>query len=175
MKHRLAALAALSLALTGCGLVNNADASPRAAARTTTREPAAAQQVGNAASVKDDGDIPDPCTLLSEDDISTLTDRKVSQIDEDGANAGDATRYCQWQQDGGRLAVFLSRTTAAEFQVTVAEAEPVEDLGDQAYAHSGHLYVLFGTVQIDVYAHGGTEKQNLSDEKDVAEALLPKI
>ncbi|MET0424129.1 MAG: DUF3558 family protein, partial [Actinoplanes sp.] len=140
----------------------------------------AAATTGSAAtsglgSVKDGGDIPDPCTLLSEAEATDLTGRDVTQIDQDGAGAGDTTRFCQWQQDGGQLAVFLSRTTAADFQSTIAGAEPVDGVGEDAFWFSGHLYVLYGTVQIDVYSRGGEDPVNLDDAQQVAKVLIPRV
>ena len=126
-------------------------------------------------SVKDSGDLPDPCTLLSKAAVVDLTGREITQIDEDGGTAGDPTRDCQWQQSGGQLAVFLSRTSAGDFQVTVDQAEPVSGVGEDAYAHSGHLYVLYGTVQIDVYSGGASDAKNLSHAKAVAKTLIPRI
>jgi hypothetical protein len=126
-------------------------------------------------SVHDEGDLPDPCTLLSEAEVVDLTGREITQIDEDGGADGDATRYCQWQQAGGQLAVFLSRTTAEDFEITIDEAEWIDGVGQDAYAHSGHLYVLHGTVQIDVYSRGASESRNLADEQAVAKTLIPRI
>ena len=104
-----------------------------------------------------------------------LTGRQISQRDEDGATPGTATRFCQWQQPDGQLAVFLSRTTDSDYQVTISDATPVDDLGDKAFQLAGHLYVLYGTVQLDVYARGGSDEQNLETSKRVVEALLPKV
>ncbi|WP_328471395.1 hypothetical protein OHA21_07130 [Actinoplanes sp. NBC_00393] len=127
-------------------------------------------------SVKDAGDIPDPCTLLSEPEVTHLTGRKITQIDEDGLEPGEGARFCQWQQSGGQLAVFLSRTTAEDFAVTIAEAEWVDGVGEGAFWHSGHLYVLYGTVQIDVYSRGAdSDTQNLADAKQVAKVLIPRV
>jgi hypothetical protein len=186
MRNRLVALTALVVvSLTGgCGVLESATAGPRATtpAATTPAATTAAPTPGApsdsdapSASVKDGGDLPDPCTLLDKAEVSDLTGRAVTQIDEDGGATGDVTRFCQWQQEGGQLAVFLSRTTPEDFQVTVAEAEPVSGVGEDAYAHSGHLYVLYGTVQIDVYSRGGSDSQNLADAKKVAKTLLPRI
>jgi hypothetical protein len=188
LKHRLVALAALvTVALTaGCGLESVTITGGTPTAQPTADAPAPTGKAGaggpteagpakNSNSVKDSGDLPDPCTLLSGSQVRALTGRDIAQIDEDGADAGDITRYCQWQQKGGQLALFLSRTTAADFQTTVAEAEPVDGVGEQAYAFAGHLYVLYGTVQVDVYSRGASDEQNLADAKQVAEVVLAKI
>jgi hypothetical protein len=159
------ALAALTSA-GGCGLLETP--ASRAAPGPTG---SARSGLGSGPAGSRD-ELPDPCTLLTREEVLDLTAREVTQIDEDGAASGAPTRYCQWQQDSGQLAVFLSRTSAADFRVTVDGNETVDGLGDDAYFHSGHLYVLDGDVQIDVYSRGGDD---LADAKNVAEALLPRI
>lgn len=150
---------------SGCGLVGaSASGAPEAAATSQARS--------GFGSVRESGDIPDPCTLLSRDEVTSLTGREITRIDEDGVPAGEATRYCQWQQSGGQLDVFLSRTTAEDFKVVTAQGEAVDDVGQDAFWCSGHLYVLYGTVQIDVYSRGGDD---LEDAKEIAETLLPRV
>ncbi|MBM2622043.1 DUF3558 family protein [Actinoplanes sp. LDG1-06] len=185
MKHRLVALAALvAVSLTGgCGLIESAVSGATPAPAATTEATKAAQKptptgkadTGFGDSVKDSGDIPDPCTLLSKQEVTSLTGRTITQIDEDGAEPGVATRFCQWQQEDGQLAVFLSRTTASDFDVVIEEAEPVDGVGEDAFLLSGHLYVLYGTVQLDIYSRGGSDDQNLADAKKVAKVLLPRV
>ncbi|MEV4277466.1 hypothetical protein [Actinoplanes xinjiangensis] len=197
MKHRLVALTAVvAVAFTGgCGALGSAaagvsdigsttptskagptsQAGPTGEAETTGKAAPAEEKAPGKASVKDAGDLPDPCTLLAEAEVVDLTDREITQIDEDGGAAGDATRYCQWQQSGGQLAVFLSRTTAEDFDITIDEAEWVDGVGLDAYTHSGHLYVLHGTVQIDVYSRGASDARNLADARSVAKTLIPRI
>jgi hypothetical protein len=200
MKHRLVALTAVvAVAFTGgCSVIESAAGAYPPAKSTAAPTPGADSKAGGKSgseagsseaaedagsepetghnSVKDAGDIPDPCTLLSEHEVTHLTGREISQIDEDGLEPGEGARFCQWQQSGGQLAVFLSRTTAEDFTVTVAEAEWVDGVGEDAFWHSGHLYVLYGTVQIDVYSRGAdSDTQNLADAKRVAEVLIPRV
>jgi hypothetical protein len=175
MNHRspFAALAAC-LVLTGCGVVDQAStASPPTAPSPTVPAPTAASGLGD--SVKDAGDIPDPCTLLSKKQVTELTGREITQIDEDGLPAGDSNRFCQWQQAGGQLAVFLSRTTEQDFTVKIADATPVNDIGERAFQLAGHLYVLYGTVSIDVYSRGDSDDENLAEATAVAQELIGKI
>ena len=175
MKHRLAVLAAVvAVAFSaGCGMIGSAAAGDvpaggsSAAAQPTTQQPAH--------SAKDSGDLPDPCTLLTGNEVANLTARAVTRIDEDGADSGDSARYCQWQQNGGQLAVFLSRTTADDFRVTVAEAQWVDGVGQDAYWHSGHLFVRYGTVQLDVYSSGASDERNRDDARNIAKVLIPRI
>nr|WP_221373794.1 DUF3558 family protein [Actinoplanes polyasparticus] len=166
MKRSLAATAAaLAVALTaGCGFLD------QAAGGTPAPTTSAAARSGFGP-VKSNGDIPDPCTLLDRTEVADLTGRPVTQIDEDDAAPADPARFCQWQQTDGQLAVFLSRTTRADFDTAVAEAEP---LGD-AYWLDSHLYRLAGTVQIDVYTHGAEEPENKATAARVAETLLPRV
>lgn len=192
MKHRLAALTAvLAVALTGgCGAIGSAasgipaidpiTASPTTGSSGTTDEGTTGQGPADGTapakkSVKDGGNLPDPCTLLDRGDIEDRTGREVTQIDRDGGSGEDATRHCQWQQSGGQVAVFLTRTTPEDFDVTIAEAKWVDGVGQDAHAHSGHLYVLHGTVQIDVYSRGASESENLEHEKEIAKTLIPLI
>jgi hypothetical protein len=147
-------------------------ATPPASGAPSAPGPSAVSGMG---SVKDTGDIPDPCTLFSKAEVVSLTGRAITQVDEDGAAAGDPTRYCQWQQDGGQLALFLSRTTKDDFDTAIDGATPVGGVGEDAFQLSGHLYVLYGTVQIDVYSRGASDEQNLTDAEEVAEAVIPRI
>jgi len=157
---------ALVLVLSGCSSSADADA---ASAPT-----ASASAVSGLGSVKDEGAIPDPCTLLSKAEVADLTGRQVSQVDEDG-QAGEGTRYCQWQQPSGQLDVFLSRTIESDFKIAIADAQPVDGVGEDAFSLSGHLYVLYGTVSIDVYSRGDSDEKNLAVEKEIAKVLIPKI
>ncbi|MBQ1076608.1 DUF3558 family protein [Micromonospora sp. C31] len=194
MKHRLVTLAALVAVCltTGCDLIESTTAegpptagatiAPTAGASAATpsaTDAAAATPSatggGSSGLVKDSGDIPDPCTLLTGAEVVELTGRTVIRRDEDGGDAGDVTRFCQWQQASGQLAVCLSRTTAVEFGVTVAAAKPVDGVGEEAHWHSGHLYFLHGTVQIDVYSRGGSDAQNLADARQVAQVLVTRV
>jgi hypothetical protein len=162
-------IAVSALALSGCGVLG----SPTAAAPAPVPTPVASAGMGS--SVRDAGDIPDPCGLLSRDEVTRLTGRAITRIDPDGARPGDAARYCQWQQESGQLAVFLSRTTEADFHTTIDGAVPVDGVGQDAFALSGHLYVLYGTVQIDVYSRGGRDDRDLGDAKAIATVLIPRI
>jgi hypothetical protein len=185
---RLCAVVAVSftavVALSGCSLPGagtkdkaaSAAGVPTDAATTSAAEPTAeATAKSGLGSVKDEGDIPDPCTVLSKTEVTDLTGRAITQTDEDGAQPGDTTRFCQWQQDSGQLALFLSRTTEDDFKTAIDGATPVDGVGEDAFQLAGHLYVLYGTVQIDVYSRGGSDDKNLSDEIDVAKLVIPRI
>ena len=178
MKRLPLLVAIVAIAATGgCGLLgsddgespgNSANAAPTSAAPTATAR-------SGLGSVKDAGDIPDPCKLLSEAEVVDLTGRKITQTDRDEAEPGSVTRFCQWQQSGGQLAIFLARTTADEFDNTIAGATPVPGVGEDAFSLAGHLYVLYGTVQLDVYSRGGSDAENLAEAKKIAETLIPRI
>ena len=184
MKRRLSALAAATFAvaaLGGCGLFD-ADAGRPVAADAAGPKPTpsesgvsglgAADQ--NSAGRKDD--LPDPCALLSRSDVVDLTGRQITEVDGDDAKPGDTARYCQWQQDRGQLALFLSRTTADDFETGVSQAQPVDGVeGYDAFDLAGHLYVRDDDVQVDVYSHGGTDEQNLTEEVTVMKAVLPRL
>jgi hypothetical protein len=182
MKRLPLLVASLAVVATGgCGLLgsdngespgNSANAAPTA---TPTGPAPAATARSGFGSVKDTGDIPDPCKLLSEAEVVDLTGREITRTDRDEAEPGSVTRYCQWQQSGGQLAIFLARTTPSEFDNTIAGATPVTGVGQDAFALAGHLYVLYGTVQIDVYSRGGSDDENLADARKIAEVLIPRI
>jgi hypothetical protein len=166
------ALAALTLTmLTGC----NADTTVTAAGAVATPPAASASAATGMGSVEDEGNLPDPCTLLTNGDIVDLTGRDVSTTDHDGQQSDASTRYCQWQQDSGQLDVFLSRTTEAQFTSASDGAQKVDGVGEQAYSSSGHLYVLYGTVDLDLYSRGATDEKNLEVEIEIAKVLIPKI
>ena len=169
----VAATAAL-IALGGCAAEVSKDASDPLPTPSQVPSPTSSANTG-LGSVKDTGDIPDPCTLLTDGDVVDLTGREVSQLDKDGQQDGESTRYCQWQQPSGQLAVFLSRTSEADFHIVIADAQPVDGVGEDAFSLSGHLYVLYGTVQIDVYSRGDSDEQNLDVEKKITKVLIPKI
>jgi hypothetical protein len=169
MNRRLGILVVLILTLAGCGR----EASPPAA-----QSPSAADQTSSSA-VQNPGvagaNIPDPCTLLSDAEVTDLTGRDITQIDKDGGDASAPTRYCQWQQSSGQLAVFLARSNSDEFKVAQADAPSIPGIGDDAYWRDGHLYVLVGRTQLDVYSRGGDEQQSQAEAEKVAAALLPKV
>jgi hypothetical protein len=170
----LVAVTAALLALSGCGAETSNAASGPSPTPSQVPSPTSSANAG-LGSVKDAGDIPDPCTLLTNGDVVDMTGREVSRMDKDGQQDGESTRYCQWQQPSGQLDVFLSRTTGADFQTAIADAQPVDGVGEDAFSLSGHLYVLYGTVQIDVYSRGDSDAKNLDAEKKIAKVLIAKI
>ena len=181
---RLSALAVVSfaavVALSGCGILDSKtddNAASAAGVPTTggTQPTSTATAVSGAGSAKDTGDLPNPCTLLSKAEVTDLTGRQITQIDEDGAQPSDTTRFCQWQQESGQLALFLSRTTEDEFNTKITDAQSVDGVGEDAFELAGHLYVLYGTVQIDVYSRGASDAQNLTDAKEIARAVMPRL
>ena len=169
MNRRLGILIVVILTLAGCG---------REASAPTAQSPSATEQTPSSAVVNPQvagANIPDPCTLLSDAEVTGLTGRDITQIDKDGADASAPTRYCQWQQSSGQLAVFLARSNSDEFEVAKADSPSIPGLGDDAYWRDGHLYVLVGRTQLDVYSRGGDEQQSQAEAEKVAAALLPKV
>ncbi|GAA2542388.1 hypothetical protein GCM10010435_07560 [Winogradskya consettensis] len=177
MKLRLAVLAVVSAtALSACGVTAAPATAPTAttdAAEPNATTPAASSGMGD--SVKDSGDIPDPCTLLSDTEVKELTGRAISQTDHDGEKTGATTRFCQWQQPSGQLAIFLSRTTESDFTTVIEGAEPVDGVGEDAFSLAGHLYVLYGTVSIDVYSRGDSDEQNIDKAREIAKVLISRV
>jgi uncharacterized protein DUF3558 len=177
MRHRLpAVLLAAATALAGCGVLDSpAGRGADAAAVASTAPAGTAAATSGMGSAKEGGNLPDPCELLSDAEVRGLTGRDISRTDVDDAPADSSVRYCQWQQSGGQLAVFLSRTTEADFETVIADATTVDGVGQAAFALAGHLYVLYGTVQLDVYCRGDSDEQNLAKAERVAEVVMPRI
>lgn len=170
MFRRVGILIVLILISAGCG---RGTAPP--AAQSTSPPTGTASSTVTPTQTASAGNIPDPCTLLSDAEVTQLTGRDITQIDRDGADASASTRYCQWQQSSGQLAVFITRTTAGDFTAARADSPAIPGIGDDAYAREGHLYVLDGTIQLDVYARGGDDAQSQAEAQKVAAALLPKM
>jgi hypothetical protein len=179
-RHVLTVTVGAMLALTAaCGdQAKPADTTASSAPAVTASAPLptpSGSSVGGGTTVKDSGDLPDVCALLSKAEVSTLTGRSITQVDVDGAKPGDPTRYCQWQLSEGQLAVFLTRTTKEEFQLRAPQSTQVPAVADEAYLNSGHLYALYGTIQLDVYARGKSDAENVNTAKATVAALLPRI
>jgi len=169
MNRRLGILVVLVVALAGC----NREASSPSAQAPSAAEGSTSSAVQNPQS--ESAGIPDPCTLFTDAEVTGLTGRDITQIDNDGGDATSSTRYCQWQQSSGQLAVFISRSNSDDFTFAQAEAPSIAGIGDDAYWKDGHLFVLTGRIQLDVYARGGDEQQNQVEAEKVAGALLPKV
>jgi predicted small secreted protein len=168
MRHRFPALLlGACTVLAGCGMLDSPAGREAVAAK-----PAVTTGMGSA---KDAGNLPDPCDLLTDAEVTDLTGRSISQKDVDDSPADSTVRYCQWQQPGGQLALFLARTTEADFETVIADATTVTGVGQDAFALAGHLYVLYGTVQLDVYSRGDSDDENLAKAKRVAEVVMPRI
>ncbi len=71
--------------------------------------------------------------------------------------------------------MFIARSNADEFTVAQADSPSIAGIGDDAYWRDGHLFVLVGRTQLDVYARGVDEQQNQAEAEKVAAALLPKV
>jgi len=169
MNRHFGILVALIVLVSGCSKAAPPPAATESTAATSTSSaPAQNPQAAG-------GNFPDPCTLLSDAEVTQLTGRDITQIDKDGADTSAVTRYCQWQQSSGQLAVFLSRTTPDDFTVANNGAPAVAGVGEAAYFRDGHLYVLDRTIQLDVYARGGDDAQSQAEAIAVANALLPKL
>jgi len=171
MNRRVGILIVLILALAGCGRSASPPAAPESTASATEATSSAVAQ----SPAGEGGNFPDPCTLLSDAEVTQLTGRDITQIDKDSADPTATTRYCQWQQSSGQLAVFLTRMTSNDFTVARADSPTIAGVGDVAYSRDGHLFVLTGKTQIDVYARGGDDAQNQDEATKVAAALIPKV
>lgn len=165
-------------ALSGCQFLEKDEdpaAAPTPAASTTTsaRATPSSKATGGAKS----GDLPNPCTLLTRAEVSTIAGGKaITQIDEDGEKDGATSRYCQWQLSGGQLAIFLSKTSASEFKQAHGQQQKVTGVGDDARQADGHLYVLHGDILIDSYARvSGSEGATTQMARNAALKVIDKL
>lgn len=119
--------------------------------------------------------IPDPCTLLSTDEVRALTGRGVGQVDHDGGSATSGVRYCQWQQPNGNLGISVWRDTAANFEFEKRRGSAVTGLGDDGFWVDGTLHIRTGPLRFTVQPRGGSDEQNLAAARRVATVLLPRV
>lgn len=169
MNRCLGILIVLILALAGCAR----EASPPAAQSSSAAEATSSVPAQNPQG--EGGNIPDPCTLLSDAEVTELTGRNITQVDRDAEEANASTRYCQWQQSSGQLAVLITRTSVDDFKFAQADSPSIPGIGDDAFWRDGHLYVLVGTSHLDVYSRGADDAQSQAEAERVAGALLPKV
>jgi hypothetical protein len=185
MRVRIAVVAAAAcglFTLSGCQFLEkdepasnaNSAPTPAASAPASGKSTPSGKSTGGAAR---NGDLPDVCELLTKAEVTTIAGGKqVTQVDEDGAKPGDATRYCQWQLAGGQLAVFLTKTNAADFKTEHGQQQKVTGVGDDARFADGHLYVLHEGIQIDSYARvSGNEGASLQMAKNAALKVIERL
>ncbi|MFI5839292.1 hypothetical protein ACIA8K_06195 [Catenuloplanes sp. NPDC051500] len=169
-------------ALSGCILVSTENPEPATPPAPTTAAPAtglpktALPTLPSLPTGAKNGDaIKDPCGLLNRAEVTALTARQVTQIDKDGLEETAAVRYCQWQLSEGQLALFVTGMTPKEFKDQAKAGTVVSGVGDAAFTEAGHLFVLFGDTQVDIYARVGDDAANLRIAKTVADRILPRL
>jgi hypothetical protein len=176
-------------ALSGCILVSTENPEPAATPPAPTTAPTTGAPAGAglprtslpalpslpAGAKGGDGATEDPCALLNRAEVTALTARQVAQIDKDGLDRTATVRYCQWQLSEGQLALFVTGTTPKEFADQAAAGTTVDRVGDAAFTQSGHLFVLSGDTQVDIYARIGDDAANLRIAKMVADRILPRL
>lgn len=182
MRVRIAVVAAAAcglFTLSGCQFLEKDEpaAAPTPAASSSAKPTPSGKASGKATGKAASGDLPNPCTLLSKAEVSTIAGGKqVTQVDEDGEKDGATTRYCQWQLAGGQLAVFLSKTSASDFKQAHSQHPKVTGVGDEAATDSGHLYVRHGDILIDSYARvSGNEGATAQMAKNAALKVIDKL
>lgn len=176
MKQLWVAAAVAAIVLSGCG--GKAGETPAASSSADAVTTSTTTSIAPETPISESADVPDPCTFLSEAEVTELTSLPVTQVDHDDAKPWDAVRFCQWQLEGGQLVVTLHRIPKEDF---IAESEidgavPVADVGELAHAFSGHLYVLSGQWELDVYYRGAeSDEQNIEMAKKVALVVIPRL
>lgn len=178
MRVRTAVVAAAAcglFTLSGCQFLEKDE--PAAAPTPAATSSAKPTPSGKATGKTTGGDLPNPCTLLTKAEVTTIAGGKqVTQVDEDGEKDGAATRYCQWQLAGGQLAIFLSKTSASDFKEAHAQHQKVTGVGDEAATDSGHLFVRHGDILIDSYARvSGNEGATAQMAKNAALKVIAKL
>ncbi len=185
MRVRIAVVAAAAcglFALSGCQFLEKDD--PAAAPTPAASAPASAKTTpsgratgGTKAGNNSTAGFKNPCLLLTRAEVTTIAGGKaVTQVDEDGEKDGATVRYCQWQLSGGQLAVFLAKTSKADFNTEHGKQQKVSGVGDDARFADGHLYVLHGDVQIDSYARvSGNEGGSLQMAKNAALKVIERL
>ncbi|GAA0268426.1 hypothetical protein [Cryptosporangium japonicum] len=165
----VAAVAGL-FALTGCGGITiSTDPVPD----ETYTEPV------SSGAFDANGNLPNPCTLLTPADVNEVTRREITRIDRSRSAEGP-DRFCRWELEQGELTLFISPTSADDFEKREPGAEDVDGLSDAAYkTPSGHLFVRELNVYLDVYttaANGGAaSSQNIAIGELVAEKVFSKF
>ena len=180
---------ALGLALVGCSGASGTPASGAAGgaggsgsngggAATSTPASGGGASTGNGAAV-----VPDPCTLLTPDEIKAQFGVEVAATGASGASAGAASPQCTWQatainQPLAGVDLTIEKLDPGFFDYSrnaAANHVDVAGLGDGAFFSAPSspytLYVKKGNWQITLYVAGG----GLPDQPDQAEKLVVNL
>jgi hypothetical protein len=166
-------VAAAAIALGGCGLLQPKPPLEAVTPPPATTGPATAESSASASSAAD------PCTLITDNDVSTAVGKPVSK--HFPANNGDIVS-CEWTLDPAFLIVrvTLAHTTKEAFasaQKLDSSAKTVDGLGDGSYfGGDGDLRVLAGDRLLTIkYSETAHPEIQLAGEKAVAAKVLPKL
>jgi hypothetical protein len=166
----IAVTAAGLFAVTGCsGISISNDSIPD----ETYTEPV------SSGAFDENGNLPNPCTLLTPADVNGITRREITRIDRSRSTEG-LDRFCRWELEQGVLTVFISATSADDFEKREPGSQDIDGLSDAAYrTPSGHLFVRELNVYVDVYttaANGGAgSSQNIAIGELVAEKIFSQF
>ncbi|GAA1702201.1 DUF3558 family protein [Fodinicola feengrottensis] len=152
--HRLlvaATIAAVVLAGTGgCGLLQKKDNPPASQA---------AGPAGTAAPVPTvSSNLPDVCTLITDDQMSQFTGNKIVSHGPDKSTTGKDAIGCTWSDANNQvMSVDIGNATKAQFDNDANGNPSVTGVGDEAYSVAGQLlYVLDGNYQFSASGVAGS-------------------
>ena len=166
MNRRLGILIVLILALAGCGR----DASPPAAQSTSAAEASSSAVAQNPTG--EGGNIPDPCTLLSDAEVTQLTGRDITQIDKDGADADCIDPLLPVAAVlGPARGVPVAQRRATTSRSPRRTHRRFRESATTPTGATATSMCLSAAHQIDVYARGGDEQQSQAEAEKVAAAL----
>jgi hypothetical protein len=168
------------LLLGGCGVLSDDDsadpAKPSSASPAGSAGPLIpldeSPSIPGSPTAAPGGAVPKSCSLLSDVEVGTLTGQSVVDRVDNTPPTDPTLSSCLWNlTPGGALYLTLWRRTAAEFQLRAQGAAPIPGVGDGAYSDNLHLFVLFGTIELDIIVRSG-ESDVQQRDRSVAVARL---
>jgi hypothetical protein len=168
------------LLLSGCGVFsddNSADnAKPSPGSSAGGEGPLVpvdkSPSISTAPTAVPSGPVPKSCALLSDAEVGTLTGQSVTNRAEINPPDDPTQSKCLWElTPGGALYLTLWRRTPAEFQLRGQGTTPIPGVGDGAYSDNLHLFVLFGTIELDIIVRSG-EPDVQQRDRSIAVARL---
>jgi hypothetical protein len=178
----ITSIAAVSVGLTlgGCGLLQKKDANAGSGQSTpvvSTGTPQVPDSAPATPAPSDTAAIPDPCTLLTDADVSAISG---SQISGHNNHASNAIPECSWDSDRGWLRLMLSSTTKDAFHgasTSDSDSKPVAGFGDEAFVKDSDMSFRHDTLWVKISWVGftGSADARLAAEKKVAAKILGNL
>jgi hypothetical protein len=172
-----AALLACALALTGCGLLTKKPATtPAPPATSAAAAPTDSPSPDSSGSAEADA-VPDPCTLLTDNDISVAVGQPIAKHT---PSANGAIMKCNYTAEPGWVDIILARTTKEAFDSAEkidSGSKAVDGVGDGGYSGTDtDLRVLHGTYLITIkFVGAASPRAQLTAQKAITAKLLAKL